>query len=196
MLRSIVSRIWYTSDLHFGHQRVSDIRNYTDTKFHDEAIMFEWDRIVKPKDVVYVLGDIAVSNYNHAFDILKALPGRKHLISGNHDIVHPMHTKGHSRGEQMKWLGVFETVQPFLRRKFNHQTLLLSHFPYAEWGDGESREGSRYDEYRLPNLGLPLLHGHTHGAEQAHGNMMHVGWDAWGTLVPQEIVLDWLSTLE
>lgn len=191
-----MSRIWYTSDLHFGHQRVSNIRNYTDVKFHDEAIMFEWDRVVKPKDIVYVLGDIAVSNYNHAFDILNALPGRKHLITGNHDIVHPMHSRGQSRSEHMKWLDVFETVQTYVKKKLNNKAFLLSHFPYAEWGDGESREGSRYNEYRLPNLGIPLLHGHTHGVERDHGNMLHVGWDAWGTLVSQETVLDWLNNLE
>lgn len=199
-----MSKVWYTSDIHFGHKKVSEIRGFSDTISHDEAIAREWERVVGKNDVVYVLGDIALGNYRYALDVFKTLPGRKHLISGNHDIIHPMHTRGHSRAEQDRWYEVFETIQPFLRKKLNKHELLLSHFPYSEWGDGEHREGSRYDQYRLPDHGLPLLHGHTHGKETFHDsgftqdwmrikNQCHVGWDAWGTLVSQEQVIEWLN---
>lgn len=193
-----MSRVWYTSDLHFGHKRVSELRGFKDTTHHDEEISLEWERVVSKNDIVYVLGDIAVGNYRYALDLLKTLPGRKHLISGNHDIIHPMHHKGQSRAELDRWLQVFETVQPFTYRRLGKHKLLLSHFPYSEWGDGEHREGSRYEQFRLPDLGHPLMHGHTHGKETFHGgahinNQVHVGWDAWGTLVPQETVLEWLN---
>jgi calcineurin-like phosphoesterase family protein len=190
-----MSRVWYTSDLHFGHTRVSEIRGFDTTLSHDLSITEEWHKTVSKNDSVYVLGDIAVGSPQRALAILNELPGRKHLISGNHDVVHSMHTRGHSKAEQLRWFDTFETIQTYVKRKLNGRNVLLSHFPYEEWGDGEHREGSRYNQYRLPNLGEPLLHGHTHGAEQAHDNMLHVGWDAWGTLVSQETVLDWLSDL-
>lgn len=199
-----MSRVWYTSDLHFGHQRVSDIRGYEDTVHHDEAVSREWERVVGKNDIVYVLGDIAVGRHHYALDLLKTLPGRKHLISGNHDIVHPMHSRGHSKAEQRRWFETFETIQPFLCRTLNKHKVLLSHFPYPEAGDGSHREGSRYEQFRLPDTGLPLLHGHTHGKETFHDseysdnwlilkNQFHVGWDAWGSLVPQETVIEWLN---
>lgn len=199
-----MSKVWYTSDLHLSHKKVSEIRGFSDTVSHDEAISREWERVVGKKDVVYVLGDIAVNNYRYALDVLATLPGRKHLISGNHDIVHPMHTRGHSKAEQDRWYKVFDTIQPFLRKKLNKHELLLSHFPYPEWGDGNHREGSRYNQFRLPDEGFPLLHGHTHGSETFHSsnpednwyhikNQLHVGWDAWGTLVPQDTVIEWLN---
>ena len=199
-----MSRVWYTSDLHFLHKRVSEIRGFEITEEHDQHIIDEWNRVVEKKDVVYILGDIAVNRYREALDIIKALPGRKHLIAGNHDIIHPMHEKGQGRTELDRWLDVFETVQPFSYRRLGKHKLLLSHFPYSEWGDGAHREGSRYDQFRLPDHGYPLMHGHTHGKETFHGvsfeqswahinNQVHVGWDAWGTLVSQETVLEWLD---
>ena len=199
-----MSRVWYTSDLHFGHRRVSEIRGFETTEEHDQTIIDEWNNTVKKNDIVYVLGDIAVGRHRYALDILRELPGRKHLISGNHDIVHSMHTRGQSKGEQSKWFEVFETIQTYLRRSSRGQEFLMSHFPYAEAGDGSHREGARYTQYRLPDLGMPLLHGHTHGTETIHDsqystdwtilkNQFHVGWDAWNSLVPEETVLEWLN---
>jgi calcineurin-like phosphoesterase family protein len=47
----------------------------------------------------------------------------------------------------------------------------------------------------LRDEGELLLHGHTHDKQKAHdGNMFHVGLDAWRELVPQETILDWISS--
>lgn len=199
-----MSRVWYTSDPHFGHQKVAELRGFKTFEEHDAALIYTWKSQVKKNDVVYVLGDVSLSNYQYALDIIKELPGRKHLISGNHDIVHPMHTKGHSKAELDRWYEAFETIQPFLRKKLNKNEVFLSHFPYMEAGDGKYREGARYEQYRLPDLGRPLIHGHTHGKETIHDsqysddwriikNQFHVGWDAWGRLVQQEEIIEWLS---
>ena len=200
----MMSRVWYTADTHFGHKRVSEYRGFDSLESHDIAIAQKWKEQVSKHDTVYVLGDIAVSGHRYAIDIFNTLPGRKHLIMGNHDIIHPSHERGHSRAEWERWLSAFDTIQPFLRKKLNNIEVLLSHFPYPESGDGFSREGSRYDQYRLPDMGLPLIHGHTHGTERAHDsgysqnwnivkNQFHVGWDAWQRLVSQEEVIQWLN---
>lgn len=190
-----MSLIYYTADLHFGHDMVAKLRGYEDYEQHDASLILEWKHIVKERDIVYILGDITLSKYDYALEILRLLPGRKHLISGNHDIVHPMHSRGHRLNVHARWLEIFETIQPFIRKKISGKELLLSHFPYTEFGDGEGRGKERYNQYRLPNYGLPLLHGHTHGVEREHDNMLHVGWDAWGTLLPQQYVADWLNEI-
>ena len=191
-----MSRIWYTSDLHIGHRLVAGIRGFEDVAEHDAALVDSWLSTVNARDTVYVLGDVAVSGYSYALDIVKALPGRKHLIAGNHDPVHPMHRQTFAP-KFAEWADVFATISPFGRRRLAGREVLLSHFPYAEWGDGPERDGNRYAQYRLPDLGVPLLHGHTHGTEREHGHSLHVGLDAWGMgLVDQEVVIEWLNEKE
>ncbi|WP_067201056.1 metallophosphoesterase family protein [Microbacterium sp. XT11] len=198
-------RTFYTSDLHFRHRRVAELRGFgEDVERHDRTIAEAWNEIVEPEDTVYVLGDVAVSDVSRALAILKALPGKKHLVSGNHDPVHPMHRRTFARW-MPRFLEVFDTVSPFLRRRIGGHQVLLSHFPYAEYGEGPHRggaEASRHDQYRLPDMGLPILHGHTHQPERYHVDVgqlgsprppsigIHVGVDAWGLApVPQEDIV-------
>lgn len=213
-----MSRVWYTSDLHIGHKKVAGIRGFwnendvsyeirdtgfaieevavcaEDTEEHDLVLAQNWDRLVKKTDIVYVLGDISFNGGQHALDWIEKRPGIKHLISGNHDPVGPWDRRAVSK--QRHWLNYFETINPYLRRKLNGHNFLLSHFPYIEWGDGPERGEARYTQYRLLDEGLPLLHGHTHGKETAHGHELHVGVDAWDLeLVSQEFVQDWLNDL-
>lgn len=202
-----MSEVFYTSDIHIGHNKVAELRGFyrdevrdaggaiqpvriVNTDMHDAWLAAVWDSTVKKDDSVFVMGDISINGGQHALDWIAARPGIKHLISGNHDPVHPMHRT--ATKALPEWGKYFETIQPFLRRKLLNSTLLLSHFPYASWGDGPGREGSRYDQYRLPDHGELLLHGHTHGTEKAHDNMLHVGIDAWQRLVPQSEVIEWV----
>jgi calcineurin-like phosphoesterase family protein len=200
-----MSDVFYVSDLHIGHRLVAGLRGFKkdstldhdqlepDVEAHDAWIAQNWDRVVKPEDQVFVLGDISINGGQHALDWMAARPGVKHLISGNHDPVHPQNRK--SIKVMRHWLNYFETIQPFLRRKLDGKTVLLSHFPYESWGEGPNRPGeSRMNQYRLPEMGDLLLHGHTHGPEKSHGKQYHVGLDAHDLqLVSQETILDWVS---
>jgi calcineurin-like phosphoesterase family protein len=123
--------------------------------------------------VTWVLGDLAVSRPDRALALLNLLPGRKHLIVGNHDRCHPMHRTAHKH--QRAYLDVFDSVQAFARRRIGDQAVLLSHFPYAS----DHTDEVRYTQYRLRDEGMWLLHGHTHGPERRHGHEIHVGVDAW-----------------
>lgn len=188
-----MSATWYTADLHIGHRLVSDIRGFESTEDHDNWLYDLWHKSVQPNDTVYVLGDVAVSGYSYALALLKSLPGTKHLVAGNHDPVHPMHRQGYSRRFQ-EWLQVFETIQPFQRKRLNKVEFLMCHLPYSDVGDGAGRGEARYAQYRLPNLGLPLLHGHTHSTERFEGErQLHVGLDAFRGMVSQEYVIEWLG---
>lgn len=191
-----MSQVWYTSDPHFGHQRVAEQRAFATAAEMDEQICETWHRQVGIHDEVYVLGDIAANESGHALATLAGLPGRKQMVLGNHDEIHPMNRKSFSRTAMLAWLEVFDTLATFRPMELDGKDLLLCHFPYATWGDGTLRDGARYDQYRLPDLGVPLVHGHTHGPERTHGHSFHVGWDAWHELVPQTTLLDWLTSSE
>lgn len=47
-----------------------------------------WKRIVKPEDLVIHCGDVVNGRSSRAKGILESLPGRKVLVSGNHDSKH------------------------------------------------------------------------------------------------------------
>jgi calcineurin-like phosphoesterase family protein len=166
--------VWFTSDLHFGHRLVAGHRGFGEnTDEMDFALMSNWARVVQESDVVWVLGDLCLRNPTDALSIIDNLPGRKHFISGNHDPCHPMHRR--NARWQRQFLEVFETVQPFAREKWAGHEFLLSHFPYEK-----DRGEARYGQYRLPNEGKWLLHGHTHDtAKYEGGTEIHVGVDAW-----------------
>lgn len=186
-----MSEVFFTSDLHLGHRLVAELRGFTYSDYanqgelwtsetltaeHDRVLAENWDALVKPSDQVWVLGDISAGGtkaQHKALDWLRDRPGGKHLIAGNHDGCHPMHRDAHKW--QPLYLDVFKTVQPFARRKINGQPVLLSHFPYQ----GDHTEADRYDQYRLRDLGVLLLHGHIHRPLRKMGYQIHVGLDAW-----------------
>lgn len=182
--------VWFTSDLHIGHVKVAQIRaeefgapavaSHPEhaVGWHDQHLAWNWDDLVCPGDQVWVLGDISAGGKQAQLNALQWLsnrPGQKHLIAGNHDGCHPMHRDSHKW--QPEYLKVFDSVQPFARRRINGIGVLLSHFPYS----GDHSEQDRYDQYRLRDLGVPLLHGHVHADTKRWGrNQIHVGVDAWG----------------
>lgn len=164
--------VWFTSDLHFGHRLVAGHRGYEDPVEHDMAVRANWNDVVRPQDQVWVLGDLTLSNPTRALNLVATLPGVKHFICGNHDPCHPMHRDSHKW--QRRYMEVFDSVQPFARRKIAGQAVLLSHFPYSK-----DRHEARYMQYRLRDEGEWLIHGHTHGPERREGREIHVGLDAW-----------------
>lgn len=173
--------VHFTSDLHFGHRLVSGLRGFATTEDHDDAICDNWVDLVRKDDVVWVLGDLTVSRAEYALTRLAALPGTKHLVLGNHDRGHPMHRGAHRW--QRTYLDVFDSAQPFARRRVEGRQVLISHFPYE--GDTDGRDEDRLAQYRLPDHGLALIHGHTHSAARLTFTaratpQVHVGLDAWG----------------
>lgn len=176
--------VWFTSDPHFGHRLVADLRGFgEDAEEHDLTLMENWRKVVGSNDQVWVLGDLCMAHPEDALDIIEALPGTKHLIAGNHDGCHPMHRSAHRRVGA--YLRAFASVQMAARRRISGEEVLLSHFPYSK-----DRHEVRYTQWRLRDEGAWLLHGHTHGTERREGREIHVGLDAWD-LTPVHI-----STIE
>jgi calcineurin-like phosphoesterase family protein len=111
-----------------------------------------------------------------ALEWLAGRPGTKHLVSGNHDGVHPMHHDSHKKFGP--YLEVFASVQQSARRKLAGYEVLLSHFPFLGSEDAFDTY-NRFEQWRLPQMGSWLLHGHTHSRVRSHGRSIHVGVDAW-----------------
>ncbi|WP_062384545.1 metallophosphoesterase [Demequina iriomotensis] len=180
--------IWFTADLHLRHQLVADVRGFASTNAHDEAICSAWWNVVDNDDIVYVLGDLTVREHAYALNRIATLPGRKRLILGNHDAAHPLFAD-YAEAESM-YRDVFESVGTHGIRAFDGAVAMLSHFPF----DGDSYTDDSSERHRLRDVGLPVIHGHTHSTEQltrsSTGTLqIHVGLDAHGmALVPESWV--------
>ena len=81
-------KIFFTSDLHFGHENVIrfDNRPFNTVEEMDEEMIKRWNAKVRKGDIVYVLGDfIWKAATNEAVSIIRRLNGQIILIKGNHD---------------------------------------------------------------------------------------------------------------
>ena len=187
-------RVWFTSDLHIGHDKVNLDRFPEFTMETEDLLAYRWDQQVREDDIVWVLGDISSGKTPDqwaALDWIDRRPGRKRLILGNHDGPHPAHRDAH------KWtrpyVEVFEHVSTAARIRVpmaeGHRTALLSHFPY----NGDHSAEDRYVQWRLRDEGELLVHGHVHSktiSSAEYPRMFHVGVDAVG---PQLVSLEELS---
>lgn len=87
-----MSNTFLISDTHFQHKGVTQFLNADGTKLRpwdntddmDEALVENWNKVVRPKDKVYHLGDVVINR--KAFPTLARLNGEKVLIKGNHDL--------------------------------------------------------------------------------------------------------------
>lgn len=180
---------WFTSDLHLGHPLVSGVRGFGEHEAgvarHDEALLGNLRDTLGEGDTLWVLGDISSGwepQEEAALDKLQeALRGEDmprvylHLVSGNHDSTHPLHT--HSYLRQRRFLEVFDSVQSMQHFHWEGHSVWLNHFPRP--GHDHIPGGSRHDDLRLD---MPLLlHGHLHSAAPVTGRgQVDVGVDPWG----------------
>ncbi|AEV51926.1 metallophosphoesterase [Prescottella equi] len=189
--------VYFTSDLHLGHERIAEHRGYPSSDAHDRAVLDSL--IALPRDSqLWVLGDVTIGRrrdedfWLHELGVASRIQRiTMHLVPGNHDSCHPMHRDAFKH--QGRFLNAFASVQAFARRKLAGQNVLLSHFPYR----GDHTAEDRATQYRLRDEGLWLLHGHTHSSDRGPAiqtltnwggditatrplhKQIHVGWDAW-----------------
>ncbi len=154
--------IYYTSDLHLGHQNIIRLCNrpFADVEEMDEALIENWNRRVGKDDLVYLLGDIVWQRKKVPY-YMERLQGRKILIStGNHDAPWV---------NREEYRGYFELVVPYLETKLHGHPVTLCHYPMLEWRD--SREESE------AKLGY-LIHGHIHNRVSEEYRMLYIQHNA------------------
>ncbi|MEM9725397.1 MAG: hypothetical protein AAF909_08045, partial [Pseudomonadota bacterium] len=150
------SRVFFSADSHFGHAGIIRLANrpFDSVAEMDAALITQWNAVVAPGDLVYLLGDFCFKGSKPAAKILEQLHGDVVLIRGNHDSVNTC-TLPHWRG-----------VHDLLEITIDKTRLVLCHYPLLEWPGA----------YK----GALHLHGHTHGAVAPHQRRADVGADVWG----------------
>lgn len=80
--------IWFTSDTHFGHRNIIKFCNrpWNTVEEMDNALIENWNKVVKPEDIVFHLGDFAFATNGRWKEIINSLNGHIYLIVGNHKI--------------------------------------------------------------------------------------------------------------
>jgi len=157
---------FFISDLHLGHKNIlkfSPQRGGTDMQSHSEWIVNQWNSVVKPKDLVWVLGDICFDG-DH-LNYLKMMNGTKNLIMGNHDGFSVETYKLYFdridglRKKYKMWLSHAPLHYDHLRGMPNihghlHDSVVMSHAPYEEF---ESLVDTRYLNVSVEQLnGIPI----------------------------------------
>lgn len=79
-----MNKVLFIADLHFMHKNMAQSRGFQDEFCHDEYIIDKWNKKVKKKDTIYILGDISMEN-KKAYPLLDRLNGLKIVVLGNHD---------------------------------------------------------------------------------------------------------------
>lgn len=89
-----MANTFVVSDHHIGHEKTwstfkktgTDIplRPFTSTEEMNEYMIQEHNKLVKPEDRVYFLGDFSIARRN--IQMAQRFNGRKVLVKGNHDI--------------------------------------------------------------------------------------------------------------
>lgn len=174
-------KVWFTSDIHFGHKAILSfcperINKYGETVSEmNENIITDWNKIVQPDDLVFILGDVSFASITDTAEILSRLNGELHLISGNHD------QKYLDKKLFTVW---FKSIQPYLEIQVAQQKICMFHYPQLEWNSC--------------HWGTWMLHGHLHGKPtelQKKYKTIDVGIDATGkTLISFEEVQKIMET--
>lgn len=182
--------IWFTSDLHFGHNNIID---YCGRPFHDEwvdvwggellrsrvenmneTLIANWNRSVRDDDTVYVVGDFAMGKIAESLPLAAQLNGRKVLVAGNHDRC----WSGNGTKNVNKFLPEYEKYFAEIHEALTIPELpnaLICHFPF----EGDSQEVDRHADFRPRDVGQWLVHGHVHDEWRRNGRQINVGVDVW-----------------
>lgn len=161
--------VWFTADQHFGHARLLELSPARGAAFSsvqemNAGLIENWNAVVAPEDSVWVLGDFDMHGKDVSLALVQHLAGTKILVAGNHDSCWAAVRDGWQNRQRYLDAGFAAvmdfavTTLPPLRPQAPATRVLTSHFPYA----GDSQETDRYAQFRLPDEGIPLLHGHVH----------------------------------
>lgn len=129
--------IYFTSDLHLGHENVIKFANrpFKNVNEMNRTLITNYNALVRNDDTVYILGDLAFKlPVEEANRIIAGLNGKKILIKGNHDRKYDE--------------SLFEKIQMYDEITEYKNQFILMHYPILEW--------------KRSHHGSIQLHGHIH----------------------------------
>jgi len=154
-----MSKVFFTSDTHFGHANIIKYsgRPFKDADHMNEELIKSWNNMISEEDEVYHLGDVSLTTPEKTQEILKRLNGKIYLIKGNHEKSVMM--KSYNR-DRFTWIKDLEEVQ------IEGQKIVLCHYSMRVWNKSHH--------------GTWMLYGHSHGHLEGEvwGRSMDVGVDA------------------
>lgn len=163
-----MSKIWVTSDWHFGHQKdfIYAPRGFNSAEEMSEEIIKRHNEVVAPDDIVYFLGDAMLNDNECGCRCIEQLNGKIHMIRGNHDT--------NSRIELYKNLSNVTSAGNVAEIiKYKGYNFYLSHYPTLT---------SNHDEEKPLKTKVINLCGHAHVphylADIDKGLIFHVEMDA------------------
>lgn len=139
--------IFFTADWHMGHRFfiTQKKRPFASVEEMTETIVANHNSVVRPGDIVYVLGDCYLQmTFEQAMAIQKRLVGQHFLIKGNHDSIAEKMSK---RGGfvWMRTLDELNIGEPWFDVR---QSITLCHYAMRTW--------------RNAGRGTWMLYGHSH----------------------------------
>ena len=145
---------WFLADTHFHHKNIlKDRSEFSSIEEMNEKLVENYNKIVKPNDIVFHLGDVSFK-INEVEPIIKRLNGQINLIIGNHD---------YENENKYKNMNKFNWVKSYHKFKINNNKIILFHFPIASW------DCIHHGSYHF--------HGHSHAQYQGKGLSLDVGVD-------------------
>lgn len=154
-----------TADIHKGHRGIlkfcESTRPFRNIDEHDDFVLKSWREVVRDGDTTIVVGDFAhrVADAKELRRFFLALPGKKVLVSGNHDAEATI---------GLPW----ESIHDILNVSIDSQRAVLCHYAMRSW------EGIR--------KGALNFYGHHHGRLPGNSQSCDVGVDVHG-FVPQRM---------
>ena len=171
-----MKNIFLTSDQHFSHKNILQHCNrpWKTIEEMDEALITNWNTVVKHGDMVYHLGDFAMIpkpiNGIPRMKLYRKLRMRlngKIIIAGlgNHDQM-----------AQEIYTSCFTEVHQILERKINGYYFTMCHYPLLSW----NRSHYNYKNFTNLKQCSIMLHGHCHNRlTQDNPFRIDVGIDGW-----------------
>lgn len=149
---------FFTADPHFGDDAIRNFfsRPFASTTAMDAAIIAR-AAVVGAGDDFWIIGDFAdcqtEAGRAAATAAFAALPGRKHLVRGNHDTDWLTGALG--------WASIHDLVEV----RAGGRRFVLCHYPMLTWNGSRS--------------GVIQLFGHVHTWWEGSGGQVNVGVDLW-----------------
>lgn len=190
------SRIYFTSDTHFGHQQkfIFEKRGYVSVEDHDSKLITTLNDHVRKNDILFHLGDFCLNTKRERVDdILNQLTCENiYYIWGNHNagmkdiyretvndqfdvdddtFIYPLTYKN-----KLTFLGPYKEIS--INKKF----IVISHYPFEIWNQQQNN--------------VWHLCGHSHHGNPTtlpthkNGYCLDVGWDGYARPISYDEIAD------
>lgn len=150
---------YFTSDSHFFHENIIrySSRPFKDANEMNEALIENWNYMVKPEDTVWHLGDFVFCSIGKFKTLLSRLNGNINVVLGNHDRVIIKNCQSILESK------LLASVQSYKEITIEGQHVVLFHYSLRTWNRG--------------HRGSWCLWGHSHGTLPPFGKSVDVGVD-------------------